>query len=94
MKKRIIPVVLIDAGGKVMISKQFNPWRTVGMLMQSLRMPDQRGADELMILDVLATKENRTVSPRVLKIISNNVRIPVIVGGGIKTLATAKSYIN
>jgi len=94
MRKRIIPVILIDAGGKVMISKQFDPWRTVGMLMQSLRLHDQRGADELIILDIHATKENRTVSQRILKIISNNVRIPVTVGGGIKTLDTAKGYIN
>lgn len=94
MKKRIIPVVLIDAGGKAVISKKFDPWRTVGMLTQSLRMHDQRGADELMILDIFATKESRTVSPRVMKIISDNVRIPVTVGGGIRTLASAKSYIN
>ncbi|MDB9891211.1 HisA/HisF-related TIM barrel protein [Alphaproteobacteria bacterium] len=94
MKKRIIPVVLIDAGGKVVISKRFDPWRTVGMLMQSLRMHDQRGADELLILDINATKENRTLAARVLKIISDNVRIPVTIGGGIRSLAVAKTYIN
>jgi len=94
MKKRIIPLVLIDAGGKAVISKQFDPWRTVGMLTQSLRMHDQRGADELMILDIFATKESRIISPRLMKIISDNVRIPVTIGGGIRTLASAKSYIN
>ena len=67
---------------------------TVGMLMQSLRMNDQRNADESLILDVLATEEKRTISTRVLKIISDNVRIPVTVGGGIHSLDTAKSYIN
>lgn len=94
MKKRIIPVVLIDAGGKVVISKQFDPWRTVGMLMQSLRMHDQRGADELLILDIVATNEKRTISPRILKTISDNVRIPITVGGGIHNLSAAKKYIN
>lgn len=94
MKKRIIPVVLIDSGGKVVISKQFNPWRTVGMLMQSLRMNEQREADELLILDILASKEGRAINHRILKIISDNVRIPITVGGGIHTLATAKNYIN
>lgn len=94
MKKRIIPVVLIDSGGKVVISRQFDPWRTVGMLMQSLKMHDQRGADELFILDILASKERRTISPRILRLVADNVRIPVTIGGGIKDVETAKNYIN
>ena len=94
MKKRIIPTILIDSGGKVVISKKFDPWRTVGMLMQSLKMHDQRCADELLILDINATAEKREISSRIFKIISNNVRIPITIGGGIQNISTAKRYIN
>ena len=73
MKKRIIPTILIDSGGKVVISKKFDPWRTVGMLMQSLKMHDQRCADELLILDINATAEKREISSRIFKIISNRI---------------------
>lgn len=93
MKKRIIPSLLIDSGGKVVISRSFDPWRTVGMLMQSLKMHEQRGADELLILDISATKECRQITPRILNLISENLSIPVTVGGGIHSLQIAKNYI-
>jgi len=94
MKKRVIPLVLIDSGGKVVISKQFNPWRTVGMLMQQIRLHDKRDADELIILDINASSHGKKIPERILKIISKNIKIPVTVGGGIKSVEDAKRYIN
>jgi cyclase len=93
MKKRIIPTLLIDGGGKVVTSHHFSPWRTVGLLMQSLRLHDQREADELLILDINARMENRIISNRILEKISENLKIPVTVGGGISGVEIAKHYI-
>jgi len=61
--------------------------------MQSLRLHDQREADELLILDINAGREKRLISTRILEKISENLKIPVTVGGGISSIETAKNYI-
>ena len=93
MKKRIIPTILIDSGGRVITSKNFKPWRTVGVLMQALRMHDSRGADEIIIIDIYASVDERTIEERLLQKISENIKIPVTIGGGIKSLESAKKYV-
>lgn len=94
MKKRIIPIMLMGPGGQIVTSKKFNPWRTVGFIMQSLRMHDARGADELIILDVHASKKNHSIDLRLLNKISQNLKIPLTVGGGINSLDIARDYIS
>lgn len=94
MKKRIIPIILIDKGGRVITSKCFKSWRTVGVLAQMLKMHDSREADELIVLDIFATKENRRIENRIFSLISENCRIPVTVGGGIDSVNAAQHYIN
>lgn len=86
-------MILIVPGGRVVISRQFEPWRTVGILMQALRMHEQRTADELLILDITASKQNRIIDSRIFELISANVSIPVTVGGGVKSVEIAKQYI-
>jgi cyclase len=61
--------------------------------MQMLRMHDSRSADELIILDINASAENRTVSHRVFRAIRENAKIPVTVGGGIFSVKQAQEYI-
>ncbi|MBU3568183.1 HisA/HisF-related TIM barrel protein [Polynucleobacter alcilacus] len=94
MKKRIIPIMLMGSGGQIVTSKKFNPWRTVGVIMQSLRLHDSRGADEIIILDVNASKSANSIDLRLLHKISQNLKIPLTVGGGISTLDIARDYIS
>ncbi len=86
--------MLIDSGGKVVTSRHFEPWRTVGVLMQMLRMHDSRSADELIILDIKASAENRAINHRVFRAIRENAKIPVTVGGGIHSVKQAQEYIH
>ena len=63
-------VDLIDAGDPVELAKVYS----------------KIGADELVFLDITATKEDRRTFAKLVKEIAKNINIPFTVGGGIKTV--------
>jgi len=63
-------VDLIDAGDPVELAKYYS----------------ENGADELVFLDITATKEDRRTFAKLADEISENINIPFTVGGGIKTM--------
>ena len=56
---RIIPTVLCS-GTRLVKGRQFNPGRVVGHAAQAVKIHQGREVDELVLLDVTATKEGRT----------------------------------
>ena len=63
-------VDLIDAGDPVELAKVYS----------------KIGADELVFLDITATKEDRKTFAKLVKEIAKNINIPFTVGGGIKSV--------
>ena len=63
-------VDLVDAGDPVELAKYYS----------------ENGADELVFLDITATKEDRKTFAKLADDISRNINIPFTVGGGIKTI--------
>ena len=63
-------VDLIDAGDPVELAKVYS----------------KIGADELVFLDITATKEDRRTFAKLVKEIAKNINIPFTVGGGIKSI--------
>ena len=63
-------VDLVDAGDPVELAKYYS----------------ENGADELVFLDITATKEDRKTFAKLADQISENINIPFTVGGGIKTV--------
>ena len=63
-------VDLVDAGDPVELAKYYS----------------ENGADELVFLDITATKEGRKTFAKLADDISLNINIPFTVGGGIKTI--------
>jgi len=84
-KIRIIPTLLTD--GKTLVKgEQFNSWRTVGSVPAAARLFSFRNVDELMLLDVKATLENRIVDTVIVADFASVLRVPFSVGGGIDSL--------
>lgn len=83
-KFRVIPTVLTNGVAQVKGSN-FNNWRTVGSVAQAIRVHGQRDVDEIVLLDVAATKEGRLISPRLIHSVSSSLRVPLSVGGGVKS---------
>ena len=85
LAKRIIPTMLVRDRTLVK-GKRFAGDRSIGHAMQAAQVHARRGVDELMILDIGATKEGRGPDLEMVRELSAGLFIPLTVGGGIKTL--------
>ena len=95
MKKRVIPCILLKGGTNVWLSQSFSPWRSVGALVQQLRLHIKRNCDELLIIDLdNAGSPLSRLSPRVLSLVRQEVDIPISYAGGISSPSDAANCIN
>lgn len=85
---RIIPVMLID-GRKLVKGQKFDAWRSVGVAEQAARIHAMRGVDELILLDVAATRCGREPDLELVEELSLSCFMPLAVGGGIRSLSDA-----
>ncbi len=92
MKIRVIPSILTNGISQVK-GERFDNWRTVGTVEQAVRVQARRDVDEIVLLDVKATEENRLISLELVQSISYSLRIPLTVGGGIKSVADVASLL-
>lgn len=90
---RVIPVMLCR-GRQLVKGKQFNSWRSVGSVTQAARVHARRGVDELMILDIDATKHNRGPDLGLIEDLTDNFFTPIVVGGGVRTLDHTRALLN
>ncbi len=89
LANRIIATLLIR-DGLLVKGKQFVNDRRVGSIMQAARVFEMRGIDELALLDVDASKRGELFDCDILREITDELSIPVAVGGGIKTLSDVR----
>lgn len=82
-KFRVVPSILTNGTSQVKGSV-FNNWRTVGSVVQAIKVHGERDVDEILLLDVNATNEGRLVSSRLVARVSPALRVPLAVGGGIR----------
>lgn len=95
MKKRVIPSILINSGTQLCLSQKFKPWRSVGSLMQNLKMHVNREADELLIINLdHSTSIPFAIPLRLLQLVRKECDIPVTYCGGIKSASDAAYCIN
>jgi cyclase len=85
LKLRIIPVLTFN-GFALVKTKQFKNPRMVGNPVQTARVYNSRGVDELMFLDIFATKQNRKLNLKLVGDVIKECFMPVGIGGGINTL--------
>lgn len=90
--KRIIPCLDIDKG-RVVKGVNFVGLKDAGDPLEVAKSYDAAGADELTILDISATNENRDTLVGLVEKIASEVFIPLTVGGGIKELADIKKML-
>lgn len=91
-KKRIIPCLDIK-DGRVVKGVNFVGLRDAGDPVESARQYNKLGADELVFLDITATKEKRKTLAELVEKVAAEVFIPLTVGGGIKTAADMQSIL-
>lgn len=82
---RIIPVLLLKGKGLVKTIKFKNP-RYIGDPINAVKIFNDLKADELVFLDITASKERRSISVELVKDIGDEAFMPFGVGGGISDI--------
>lgn len=91
-RPRIIPVLLASNGAAVK-TKQFSDPVYLGDLVNTARIFSELKADELIVLDIDASKEGRSIAPELVKELSTETTMPLAVGGGIRSLHTIEHLL-
>src|ERR1700724_2571302 len=92
LTKRIIPCLDVDRG-RVVKGVNFLNLRDAGDPVEVARRYEAEGADELVFLDISATHEGREILRETLRRVSEEVFMPLTVGGGIRSLEDATRLI-
>lgn len=92
-RPRVIPVLLLKGQGLVK-SIRFKNHRYIGDPINAVRIFNDLKADELVFLDILATKEKRTISLEFIKNVGEEANMPFAVGGGITNLNQIREILN
>ena len=93
LRSRIIPCLLIHNKGLVKTVNFKNP-KYVGDPINAVKIFNEKEVDELIVLDIDATKENRGPNLKMIKSLANECRMPFCYGGGITTVEQAVKIIS
>jgi imidazole glycerol-phosphate synthase subunit HisF len=91
-RPRVIPVLLLHNKGLVK-SVRFRNLRYIGDPINAVKIFNDLKADELVFLDIQASKENRSVSLDFVKKVGEEANMPFAVGGGITSIEQIQSII-
>lgn len=92
LTKRIIPCLDIQHG-RVVKGVNFVNLRDAGDPVEQAIVYDREGADELTLLDITATHEERDILLDVVQRVADNIFIPFCVGGGIRTVEDIRQVL-
>ena len=93
LRSRIIPCLLIHNNGLVKTVK-FKDSKYVGDPINAVKIFNEKEVDELIVLDIDATIENRGPNLKMIKNLADECRMPFCYGGGITTVEQAKKIIS
>jgi imidazole glycerol-phosphate synthase subunit HisF len=93
LRPRIIPSLLVHQKGLVK-TVNFGNSKYVGDPINAVRIFNEKEVDELIVLDIDATVENREPDFNMIKNLAAECRMPFCYGGGVKTVEQAKKIIN
>ncbi len=93
LTKRIIACLDVDAG-RVVKGVQFSGLRDAGAPAELALNHGRAGADEIVLLDISATYEHRSILLNVVRQTARELFIPFTVGGGIRSLDDAAAVVD
>ncbi len=91
-RPRVIPVLLLKDKGLVK-SRRFRKPRYIGDPINAVKIFNDLQADELVFLDITASKERRTIPIDLVRNIGDEAFMPFAVGGGIRDVESAAELI-
>jgi cyclase len=92
VRPRVIPVLLLK-GNVLVKSIGFKNPKYIGDPINAVKIYNDLKADELVFLDIEASKEKRLISLDFVKDVGEEANMPFAVGGGIRSLEDIRSII-
>ncbi|MHA8087420.1 AglZ/HisF2 family acetamidino modification protein [Aquirufa sp. Wall-65K1] len=90
---RVIPCLLIESG-RLVKTRKFSEPGYIGDPINAVKIFNELEVDELILLDIAASKKNVEPNYEHISEIVSEAFMPVAVGGGIKTFEQASKLIN
>lgn len=85
LRPRIIPCLLVHKGGLVK-TVNFDKPKYVGDPLNAVRIFNEKEVDELMVVDIDASRQNREPDYKLIGNLALECRMPLCYGGGVKTV--------
>jgi len=92
LKTRIIPTLLFKDDSLVKGIK-FASKRKIGTVMQSVRVYNMRGVDELIFVDIVAYRNNARPDFETVDELADECFMPLTVGGGVRSIEDIKGLL-
>jgi cyclase len=93
LAKRVIPT-LLTKGNQLVKGAGFDSWRAIGVAMQAAKVHAMRSVDELIVLDITATPQNRGPNLSMVEGLTKDCYIPVTIGGGVRSIGDVRDLLN
>lgn len=93
LRHRVIPALLLRNGGLVKTT-QFKDPKYVGDPINAIRIFNDKEVDELMVLDITASKEHREPNYSLIEQFAGECFMPLAYGGGIRSVAQARQLFS
>lgn len=92
LARRIIPCLDVDAG-RVVKGIEFEGLRDMGDPAELAARYNREGADELVVLDISASRQGRTTFLDTIRRVAEQLSIPLTAGGGIRTMEEGRAVL-
>lgn len=93
LNHRVIPCLLLSNDGLVK-TQQFSKPKYVGDPINAIRIFNDKEIDELLVLDIDASKKRRAPNFELIERLAGECFMPLCYGGGIKNLSNARTLFN
>jgi cyclase len=91
-RPRVIPVLLVEHGALVK-TQRFGGALYVGDPINAVRIFSELEADELIVLDIAATRERRCISAEFVRSVGEEAGMPFAAGGGIRSIREVRELL-
>jgi len=92
MENRVIPVLLYKNEG-LYKGVKFKKYKYIGDALNAVRVFSEKEVDELILLDILATKEGRKPNIELIERIAEECYMPFSIGGGINSIKSIREIL-
>lgn len=92
LKVRVMPTLLFKDVGLVK-GEGFDSWRRIGSAMQAIKVYNMREVDELVFLDITATRDGRAPDFATIDELADECFMPLAVGGGVRTVEDVQQLL-